>query len=168
MKGIYQHYGAVNIIHFDAHPDLYDVFKDNRYSNACLFGRITEDNLAKSLHQYGIRTLTEHQSQQATKFKVKINTMLDWPCDVPELEGPVYLSIDIDALDPAFAPGVSHREPGGLNTRDIINFMHKIKVPIVGVDIVEYNPDKDIDNMTAYVAAKLVKEAAGIMLSLAQ
>ncbi len=91
--------------------------------------------------------------------------MLDWPCEVPELEGAVYLSIDIDALDPAFASGVSHREPGGLSTRDLIKIIHKIKVPVIGVDIVEYKPDKDIDNMTAYVAAKLVKEAAGIMLS---
>jgi len=165
VKGVYQHYGAVNIIHFDAHPDLYDVFKGNRYSNACPFARIMEENLAKSLHQYGIRTLNEHQSQQAKRFKVNVNTMLDWPCEVPDFEGPVYLSIDIDALDPAFAPGVSHREPGGLSTRDIINFIHKIKAPIVGIDIVEYNPDKDIDDMTAYVAAKLVKEAAGIMLA---
>ncbi len=165
VKGIYQHFGPVNIIHFDAHPDLYDVFKGNRYSNACPFARIMEENLAKSLHQYGIRTLNEHQSQQAKKFRVNVNTMLDWPCEVPELEGVVYLSIDIDALDPAFAPGVSHREPGGLSTRDIINFIHKIKAPVIGVDIVEYNPDKDIDNLTAYVAAKLVKEAAGVMLS---
>jgi arginase family enzyme len=124
-----------------------------------------EEGLAKSLHQFGIRTMNAHQAQQAAKYGVKVNTMLNWPTQPPHLEGPIYISIDIDALDPAFAPGVSHREPGGLTTRDIINFIHALKGNVIGVDIVEYNPQKDIDNMTAYVAAKLVKEAAGKLLS---
>lgn len=164
IRGIHKHVGQVNIIHFDAHPDLYDEFKGNRYSNACPFARIMEEGLAKSLHQYGIRTLNPHQANQAVKFGVHVNTMLNWPVTPPPLEGPVYISIDIDALDPAFAPGVSHREPGGLTTRDIINFIHNLNGNVIGVDIVEFNPNKDIDNMTAYVAAKLAKEAAGKLL----
>ena len=164
IRAMNKHTGPVNIIHFDAHPDLYEEFKGNRYSNACPFARIMEQGLALSLHQFGIRTLNTHQAQQAVKYGVEINTMLNWPSPPPRVEGPVYLSIDIDALDPAFAPGVSHREPGGLTTRDIINFVHSLDGNVVGVDIVEYNPDKDIDGMTAYVAAKLLKEAAGKML----
>jgi agmatinase len=165
ISAFHAHYGAVNIIHFDAHPDLYDEFKGNRYSNACPFARIMEQGLAKSLHQFGIRTMNTHQAQQAVKLGVEVNTMLNWPAPPPHLEGPIYISIDIDALDPAFAPGVSHREPGGLTTRDIINFIHALKGHVIGVDIVEYNPQKDIDNMTAYVASKLLKEAAGKLLS---
>jgi agmatinase len=165
IRAFHAHYGAVNIVHFDAHPDLYNEFKGNRYSNACPFARIMEEGLAKSLHQFGIRTMNAHQAQQAAKYGVKVNTMLNWPTQPPHLEGPIYISIDIDALDPAFAPGVSHREPGGLTTRDIINFIHALKGNVIGVDIVEYNPQKDIDNMTAYVGAKLVKEAAGKLLS---
>ncbi|TIT85774.1 MAG: agmatinase, partial [Mesorhizobium sp.] len=80
------------------------------------------------------------------------------------LETPVYISMDIDALDPAFAPGISHREPGGLTTRQVIGLIQSIDQPIVAADIVEYNPRQDLSNVTALVAAKLVKEIAGMML----
>ena len=82
----------------------------------------------------------------------------------PELSGPVYISFDLDALDPAFAPGVSHFEPGGLSVRDVLDIIHQIEAPIIGADIVEYNPTNDINGMTAMVAAKLVKEIAGMIL----
>jgi arginase family enzyme len=81
-----------------------------------------------------------------------------------ELDGPVYVSIDIDVLDPAFAPGVSHPEPGGLSTRQVLDIIHRIRTPIVGADIVEVNPDKDAGDITARTAAKLLKEMAGNML----
>lgn len=69
--------------------------------------------------------------------------------------------------NPAFAPGVSHREPGGLSTRQVIDLLHTIDRPIVGADIVEYNPRCDISNQTALVAAKLLKEIAGMMIKTA-
>jgi len=81
---------------------------------------------------------------------------------VPIPQGPLYISIDLDALDPAFAPGVSHYEPGGLSVRDILSVLHRIDAPIVGADVVEYNPTRDINGMTAVVAAKLVKEFAAL------
>jgi arginase family enzyme len=80
------------------------------------------------------------------------------------LRTPVYLSVDLDGLDPAHAPGVSHREPGGLSTRQVLNLIHSIEQPIVAADIVEYNPRCDFGNMTALVAAKLLKEIAGMMM----
>ena len=76
----------------------------------------------------------------------------------PVVDGPVYLSIDLDALDPAFAPGVSHWEPGGLTTREVIGIIQSLRGTLVGADVVELNPSRDIDGLTAYVAAKLVKE----------
>jgi arginase family enzyme len=72
--------------------------------------------------------------------------------------------LDLDGLDPAFAPGVSHREPGGPSTRQVINLIQSLNQPIVGADIVEYNPCCDLGNMTATVAAKLLKEIAGMMI----
>ncbi|WP_281561495.1 agmatinase [Thalassomonas sp. RHCl1] len=159
------HYPKLNILHLDAHSDLYDSFKGNRLSNACPFARIMEENLCQRLVQLGIRTLNQHQVEQAQKFKVEMIEMRHWQSgQLPEFDGPVYLSLDIDALDPAFAPGVSHREPGGFSTREVINLIHKINMPLVGADIVEFNPDKDIDGVTAQVSAKLVKEIAGKML----
>ena len=74
---------------------------------------------------------------------------------------PVYISIDLDGLDPAYAPWVSHPEPGGLSTRKLINFISNIKGDIIGADIVEYNPYRDINEITAITAAKLLKEIMG-------
>lgn len=81
-----------------------------------------------------------------------------------EAAPPVYISLDIDGLDPACAPGVSHREPGGLSTRQVIDLIHTIDQPVVAADIVEYNPRCDISNLTAIVAAKLLKEIGGMMV----
>jgi arginase family enzyme len=81
---------------------------------------------------------------------------------VPIPEGPLYVSVDLDSLDPAFAPGVSHHEPGGLSTRDVLSVLHRVSGPIVGADVVEYNPSRDLNGVTAVVAAKLVKELAAL------
>jgi arginase family enzyme len=77
---------------------------------------------------------------------------------VPIPDAPLHASLDMDAIDPAFAPGVPHHEPGGLTLRDILSVLHRIGGPIVGADIVEYNPTRDINGMTSVVAAKFVKE----------
>ena len=161
-----KHFPDLSILHFDAHPDLYDELDGNRYSHACPFARIMEEGLVKKLVQVGIRTMTPHQQEQADRFNVKVIDMKSWPKGLSTLRfsGPLYISIDLDVLDPAYAPGVSHLEPGGLRTRDIITVIQKLKAPIVGADIVEYNPVRDINGMTAMVAAKLMKELADKML----
>jgi arginase family enzyme len=72
------------------------------------------------------------------------------------------VSLDLDGLDPAFAPGVAHPEPGGLSTRDVVELLHRIQAPIAGIDIVEYNPGNDHRDLTARVAAKFVKEMVAV------
>lgn len=165
IKSLAKKHENLTILHFDAHPDLYDVLQGNPHSHACPFARIMENGLAKRLIQVGIRTLNAHQSQQAEKFGVEVHQMQHWyPGKDLTLTGPLYVSIDLDALDPAYAPGVSHHEPGGLSVRDILGILQSIDVPIVGADIVEYNPKRDINGMTAMVCAKFYKELAGLML----
>lgn len=155
----------LTILHFDAHPDIYDEFDGDRFSHACPFARIMEEGLASRLVQIGIRTMTPPQRAQADRFGVEVIEMRHFrPGLELGLEGPLYVTIDLDALDPAFAPGVSHYEPGGLSTRDVLGIVHGIEVPIVGADVVEYNPTRDLHGMTAMLAAKLVKEIAGRML----
>ncbi len=164
MRAIAAAHGPVNILHFDAHPDLYDEYEGNRFSHACPFARIMDERLAKSLVQVGIRTLNAHQAAQAKKFRVAMVQMSAFdPATVPIPKGPTYITIDLDALDPAFAPGVAHREPGGLSVRDIIRVLHRVQGPVVGADIVELRPASDLDGVTAVVAAKLLKELAGLM-----
>lgn len=166
MRAINHVNGPINILHFDAHPDLYDNFEGNPYSHASPFARIMEKGLAKRLVQVGIRTLNRHQREQVKRFGVECHEMKDLEIESigRDFDGPVYISCDMDALDPAFAPGVSHHEPGGLSVRDILGVIQRIPNRIVGADIVEYNPDRDINDMTAMVAAKLLKEIAGKML----
>jgi agmatinase len=153
----------VNILHFDAHPDLYDDFEGDPLSHASPFARIMERGDAARLVQVGIRTSNHHCREQARRFGVETVEMRDFAPDrVPIPDGPLYISIDLDALDPAFAPGVSHHEPGGLSVRDILSVLRRIRSPIVGADVVEYNPQRDVNGVTAVVAAKLVKEIAAI------
>ena len=163
VEGVARVHGPVNILHFDAHPDLYDDFEGDPLSHASPFARIMERGLARRLVQVGVRTLNRHCREQAERFGVEIVEMRHFErATVPIPEGPLYVSIDLDALDPAFAPGVSHHEPGGLSVRDILAVLQRIGQPIVGADVVEYNPTRDINGMTATVAAKLVKELAAL------
>jgi arginase len=165
IKAVGARHRQLTIFHFDAHPDLYDEFEGNRLSHACPFARIMEAGLAKRLVQVGIRTITGHQREQAQKFGVEVIEMAALPAyDRLQVSGPTYISFDMDVLDPAFAPGVSHREPGGMSVREAIAHLHAIKGEIVGADVVEYNPVQDLGGVTATVAAKVVKEVLGKMI----
>jgi len=91
--------------------------------------------------------------------------MKDWaPGRMPRLDAPIYLSLDLDGIDPAHAPGVSHHEPGGLTTREVLDMIHGLPDGVVGADIVELNPTRDPIGATAMVGAKLYKELVGRML----
>jgi agmatinase len=165
MKAFAKRHVELTIFHFDAHPDLYDEFEGNRLSHACPFARVMEAGLAKRLVQIGIRTMNSHQREQAGRFGVEVVEMRALPAyEKLKAEGPVYISFDMDVLDPAFAPGVSHREPGGMSVREAIAHLHAIQGEIVGADVVEYNPVQDVAGVTATVAAKIVKEILGKML----
>lgn len=165
IKAYHQHYGKFDILQFDAHGDLYDNFEGDPYSHACPFARIMESGLVNRLVQVGVRALNPHQMEQAKKFNVKIHPMKNLDiAAIPKFENPVYISLDMDGFDPAFAPGVSHHEPGGLTTRQVLDTIQGIDKEIIGADIVEYNPDRDFQNMTAFLAAKMMRELLGKML----
>lgn len=165
LRAIAKRNAAVTILHIDAHGDLYDEFEGDRYSHACPFARILEERLCARLVQVGIRTLTPHQRDQIRRFDVEAIEMQHFAGGArPQIDGPVYVSIDLDGLDPAFAPGVSHREPGGLTVRDVLAMIHGLTGPLVGADVVEYNPTQDLGGVTASVAAKIVREIAGAIL----
>lgn len=164
IRAFSKQFDHLNILHIDAHPDLYDIFEGDRLSHACPFARIMEDGLAGRLVQIGVRTMSAEQRKQASRFGVEVVEIKDWS-DKSRLvfSGPVYISLDVDALDPAFAPGVSHREPGGYSTRQVIHVLQTLKGSVVGADIVEFNPSRDVPGMTDMVCAKLLKEIAARM-----
>lgn len=156
----------LTVLHIDAHADLYDTFDGDRFTHASPFARVMEERLVGRLVQVGIRTLNAHQRAQASRYGVEILGADRWREAVPlvgRLRGPLYVSLDLDALEPALAPGLSHPEPGGLTVRDVLELLAAIRVPVVGADIVEYNPANDVRDLTARVAAKFAKELVGIM-----
>lgn len=167
VRAMAREFSELSILHFDAHPDLYHDFRGNPYSHASPFARIMEARLAQRLVQVGVRTMNGHQREQADRFGVEVIEMKNLKNGLElKFETPVYISVDIDALDPAFAPGVSHREPGGLTTRQVIEIIQTVQAPVIGADIVEFNPKMDPSGVTAVVCAKILKELAAKMLAL--
>jgi agmatinase len=166
VRGARRHHPRLGILHLDAHPDLYHEFQGDPHSHACPFARIMEEGLADRLVQVGVRTMTGHQREQAERFGVEVLDMRSWREGAPiRFDTPVYLSLDLDVLEPGVAPGVSHREPGGLTVRQVITMVQSLEAPLAGADVVELNPLNDPTGLTAAVAAKLVKEIAARMLS---
>jgi agmatinase len=165
LKAFNTKYNKIHVLQFDAHSDLYAEYEGDPFSHACPFARIMENNYAHKLTQIGVRTLNPHQKAQAKKFDVQIFEARDLD-SISELyySNPVYISLDMDVFDPAYAPGVSHHEPGGLTSRQVIDIIQTINAPIIGADIVEYNPSRDIHGITASLAVKCLKEILGKML----
>ncbi len=166
VRAVARHHSQLTILHFDAHPDLYDVLDGSRTSHACPFARIMEEGLARRLVQVGIRAMNPHQQAQADRFGVEVIPMRAgleaMHTAVASVTGPLYLSVDIDALDAAFAPGISHSEPGGFTMRELMMLLQTIPRGIlVAADVVELNPVNDLRDLTARVAATCVKEIVG-------
>jgi arginase len=165
LRGFRPTHPRLSILHFDAHGDLWDEFEGDRYSHACPFARIMEEGLADRLVQVGVRTMNGHQREQARRFGVEVVEMKDWREGTRfEFETPVYVSFDLDVIEPGLAPGISHREAGGFTVRQALGMVQSLRAPVVGADFVEFNPAADRSGVTAAVSAKLVKELAGRML----
>jgi agmatinase len=165
LKAIAAKHGPVNLLHIDAHGDLHEDYEGDRYSHASPFARAHEDGLIGRHVAVGIRCWDPHQKAQADRYGVTIlgaHELDRIPGDL--FDAPLYMTIDLDGLDPAFAPGVSHPEPGGLSTLDVLALIRRIKGPLIGADIVELNPERDLMLTTARVVVRLVKELAATMM----
>jgi agmatinase len=158
----------VHVVQLDAHPDLYPEFDGDRWSHACVGARILEMEHVASLTQIGIRTLNQPQLEVARRHAGRL-TILEArdlsfrPSDLSHIPGgaPVYLTVDLDAFDPAYAPGVSHPVPGGITPRQALALLQEAPWRLVGMDVVEVNPSLDQGDRTAVLAARLLHEAMG-------
>jgi agmatinase len=161
LKAVRALRGPLTVLHIDAHPDLHAEFEGDPFSHASPFARAHDEGLIERHVIAGIRCWDANQLEQAKKYDVKI-LRADEVDEVPAeiFAGPLYMSIDLDGIDPAFAPGVSHPEPGGLSTLDVLKLIRRIKGPLIGADIVELNPERDIQMATARVVVRFVKELA--------
>lgn len=154
------------VIYFDAHPDLYENYNGDPYSHACVLRRLTENHTIQPENTViiGVRAPTPEQTRYAEETGIKIITIDELHRGNPEINtgsDSVYISVDLDVLDPAYAPGVSNPEPGGISTRKLVDLIKTIKPRIIGFDIVEFNPQYDPSEITGFTAAKIIKELLG-------
>ncbi len=161
IKSYIKKYPSLNIIHFDAHADLRDTFMGETLSHATVMRRVYEQLSTGQIWQFGIRSGTKEEfifGQDNTSLHP---FSLDKITDVINQIGdaPVYISIDLDVLDPSIFPGTGTPEPGGNTFIELMDAMKKLtSLQIVGGDIVELTPNYDASGVSTIVACKVLRE----------
>ncbi len=149
------------LIHIDAHADLRDNYLDEKFSHATVMRRISEVIKPEGIYQFGMRSGTKDEfvfAKNNTKFQpFHLNDNLNF---IDELKGKkVYITIDLDILDPSVFPGTGTPEPGGVSFKELENFLKKLyNLDIIGADVVELLPDNDTSGISSVVAAKVIRE----------
>ncbi len=162
IKAIKDKYEKLTVVHLDAHRDLAFEFVGEKYSHATVMRRAHE--MGVDLVQIGIRSSSADE-EEFVKSTYNIQTFKNYDTRrhtdaleyyLTNIDGPIYISIDMDVVDPAFAPSVGNPTPGGLRTSEIENILETLSHKnIVGLDVVETASDRLGDN-TAVVAAKII------------
>lgn len=163
VKSLSQFYSDLVVLHFDAHADLRDEYLGEKYSHATVMRRICDIIGSKNVFQFGIRSGTKEE------FRYGKNCTNFYPLNVLDAlnscyslfkDRPLYVTLDIDVIDPAYAPGTGTPEPGGVKPEEIFGIFSILKtLHVVGCDFVELAPLYDLSGITSLLAAKLVREA---------
>ncbi|WP_258359638.1 agmatinase [Moorella sulfitireducens (nom. illeg.)] len=163
IRAAHRSYPGLAVLHFDAHADLREEYLGERFSHATVMRLVAEEIGPGNIYQFGIRSGTWGEfayGQEETNFFMDAITV---PLEklVPELVSrPLYISIDIDVVDPAFAPGTGTPEPGGCTPREILQAIYLLRrARVVAFDLVEVCPAYDQADITAILAAKIIREA---------
>jgi agmatinase len=171
--------GPFGVLHFDAHLDLFDTLDGHRWSHACTERRAVE--LSGLDHQHlvfiGVRSFCQEE-QDFLVAHPEISCYTARQCYQRGIEeiaeeaverlkgvGAVYFTLDIDGLDPAYAPGTGIPEAGGLSTRDLLELLRTVfsKLPVRAMDVVEVAPPLDHADITSFAALKAIYEAWGVV-----
>jgi agmatinase len=166
LKAINKHYKNVSLIYFDAHPDYVCSEKNYYGSVLCDTEKLKNIKLNKSF-EIGNRSIeTEEKNNLKTMISFSAQDVQEkginyiWKKIKKTVTKNVYVSIDLDSLDPAYAPAVSTPVPGGLTSRELLWLVKKLStLNPIGWDICELTPKYDIQGMTAHIAARIVREA---------
>lgn len=163
IRAAYEKYGdELVIIHLDAHADLREDYLGRANSHATAIRRVADTVPTQNIYQFGIRSGTREEfefGKSRTNF---------YPFEVYEpmkkVAGtlgnrPIYITLDIDVVDPAFANGTGTPEPGGISTKELLDSLLLFKdMNVIGFDVVEISPPYDASDRTAVLGAKLVRE----------
>ncbi|NOU92004.1 agmatinase [Paenibacillus sp. LMG 31456] len=164
FREVYAKYPDLAIVHFDAHADLREHYEGEPLSHSTPLRKAAELMGGRNIYQFGIR------SGSREEFKYARENINFHPFEVleplkkvlPELAGrPIYLTIDIDVLDPSCAPGTGTAEAGGITSKELLGAIHAMaaaNLNFVGADVVEVAPAYDPTEQTQIVAAKLIRE----------
>ncbi|MCL6587862.1 MAG: agmatinase, partial [Anoxybacillus sp.] len=165
MKAVYKKYPDLAIIHMDAHTDLREHYEGEPLSHSTPIRKIAELIGPKNVYSFGIRSGMKEEFQWAKEngmYIAKFEVLEPLKEVLPTLAGrPVYVTIDIDVLDPAHAPGTGTVDAGGITSKELLAAIHEIArsgVHVVGADLVEVAPVYDHSEQTANTASKLVRE----------
>jgi len=164
----------IGVIHFDSHPDLCDEYEGSKWSHACPLKRVVDDVITPAdLAQVGIRS---YEYEEIEFYEKHPETLVIKAYDifqdgykkavdllVEKFSGydMIYITLDIDVLDPAFAPGTGTPEAGGISSRELMYIINQLmeKLPVKAMDIVEVSPPLDTENqITSWAAVKVIYE----------
>ena len=160
---VYEKYGSdLIILHFDAHADLREGYLGCSDSHASAIRRLTDFMPGRNIYQFGIRSGTGDEfrfaSENTNMYKFEVTEPLE---RVVKSFGnlPVYVTLDIDVVDPAYANGTGTPEPGGIDSKEILKAVQMLSgLNLVGFDIVEVSPPYDPSDRTALLAAKIIRD----------
>ncbi|MBC7327274.1 agmatinase [bacterium] len=158
IRALANHYPELYVISLDAHPDFRSFYEGRKLSHATVLKRISEVVGKKNIFLLGIRTSTPEEWEELKG----LNKVSPEPIDLPLSlrDKPIYLSLDIDVLDPSCAPGTGNPEPGGWSFKELQDFLLSLRgFKVVGMDIVEVSPPLDPSGITIVAAAKIAREA---------
>jgi len=166
VKAYKEKYKNLAVIQFDAHADLRENYEFEKFSHACVMNLIGKEIGFKNLYQFGIRSVEseEYEAAKNTNFyplhKYNSKDIIKILNKTKELKNKeIYVTIDIDVLDPSCAPGTGTPEPSGLTTREFFEILYNLrKFNVVGFDLVEVNPMVDMSGITAITGAKILRE----------
>jgi len=178
LKALHKKHGPITVIHFDAHLDTWDTYFGAPLTHGTPFRRASEDgfiDLESCLH-VGIRGPLYASTDLSDDKKLGFEVLTSIDMDKLGVEGvikrmlsrvgskPVYISIDVDVLDPAFAPGTGTPEMGGLSSREMLALLRSLEtVKVIGADIVEVSPQYDNAQITGIAAAHMAYELITLM-----
>lgn len=165
FKAVYEKYNDIYVLHFDAHTDLREEYNNCKNSHATVIKRIWDIVGDEKIFQFGIRSGTKEEfdfSLNKNHTYMEVANIITFKEIVESLVGKnIYLTIDLDVLDPSIFPGTGTPEPGGITYKELENtfkILKQYEINIVGCDIVELSPDYDITKVSTITACKVLRE----------
>lgn len=170
LRAMYKKHGKVNLIHLDSHYDFWDSYWGKKYTHGTWLRRALEEGILNEVVQMGIRgsLYSREDVEDSKKLGVKSFTIRDLKYRLKEVlkelpSGKTYVSIDIDVVDPAFAPGTGTPEVGGLTSFEILEIIRSFDFSIIGFDVVEVSPPYDVSEITSMLGANIIYEGLSVL-----